>query len=264
MSDKIRDIVRQLLRLSQDAGATEAERATAAAKAADLMQKYAIEVEQDADTGEPVIRGDWVHGDWTEKWHEFVANGVAMIYGCRVVTGVGRADGRKTRKAQGAFQFVGRPNDIEAAEETMRWLFEQIEAEWKNTLAIIRSQPVWGQMHESQRKEIRCEMRETFKAGAGVRIFERAEAIMAAMRGETAKLAHDTSKALAIIDQNLAEADALLTDCKSLTIRAPTSGLGTKLGQMAGDRLELQKTMGDNPTNAPPGEVFLIEDKRTS
>lgn len=265
MSDKIREIVKGLLRLSTNPGTTDGERAAAAEKARDLMQKYAIEVELDADTGETVIRGDWMHGDWTEKWHEYVANGIASLYGCRSVTGVGRADGRKSRKAAGAFQFVGRPSDIEACEETFKWIVEQIEAEWKNTLAIIRTQKVWQDMHESQRKDIRCEMRATFKSAAGVRVWERCEAIMATMRGETLKLDHDTSKALALIDQNLADATELLKECKSVAVRGPTIGLGTTLGTMAGDRLELNKTVAPGAAgDAPADQVFQITDQSKS
>lgn len=253
-NEKIREIIKGLLRLAMNSGATEAEKATALGKARELMAKYAIEIEEGEEHDEPIVKADWVLGDWAEKWHQIAVHAVAALHSCRVVTGTGRADGRKSAKPTGAYRFVGRASDCEMAADTMRWVFEQIEMKYKETLKGLTSLPEWKDMDESSRKWLRGNVRKSFKEGAAQRLLERAMEIMEMLNGKTLELEHDTSKAVAIVDARFAAADAMLADHKSVVLRESRPGFGTAAGRAAGNTIELNKGVGQN--------VLSIEDQR--
>lgn len=220
----IKDKITKLLRLVADKGATEAEAMQAAQMASALMMKYGVEVALTEDGEEATIRGDWFGaGEYDKKWHIIIAHTVQYLYFVRFVV----------RRSSGEFQFVGRPDVVDAAEMTFKWLCEQVERNYKTFLPRGLS------------KATRAEYRRTFKEACATRMRYRAWQILEAMRNDDALAIEATgSKALVVMkarDEALAEAADLMKDCTSLTLKQSSTGVGTRFGDAAGNAVQLDR-----------------------
>lgn len=235
---RIRDKIRALLKLASDKGATEAEAASALAMASALMAKYNLDVSP-GDDEEETRRGEWAWRKGIKQWHIFLAEASAFIYTCRLVVG-----GRE------GFQWVGRPENLAAAEMTYDWLVEQVERLYKQALP------------KGMSKEERAEYRRTFKTACAVRVRSRAWEILQALANDD-RLALEMTGCRALVvrekhEQLFEEADALLNDdatLKDLAHRQPGIGRGTIHGFEAAEQVKLNETM-KSPT------PLAIEHKR--
>ena len=204
-------------------GATEGEAMSAAALASALMLKHNIDVQLDDDKDEPTAQRGESLGGYDEPWHIECSGGAGYLYSCRPLI----------QRRMGNIAFVGRPDNINAAEMTLKFFVDETERLYKLNLPKGLS------------KLDRANFRATFKMACARRIAARCWAIMETLRQDDAKAIEATgSRALVIvqsIDAMLAEADAMLGDAKKLPVRKMRFGLGTDAGRAAGDKVELQK-----------------------
>lgn len=231
--DRIRDKVRALLaKTKPGSGCTEEEAATAMSLAMAMMQRHGINVSLD-DDAEASAPG-W--GPKTErenymKWHLELAGAASLLYSCKHFIWTCE-DGYK-------FQFVGRPDNTDAAHTTFLWLVEQVEALYKEHLPPGLS------------KALRAELRRTFKYACALRIRGRAWQLLERMVTDD-KLAIASTGSTALVvkthhEQLHNEADNLIKErpnTKTLAIRPAKSGVGTAMGFRAGDRVQLNQQVG--------------------
>lgn len=222
--DNVVDKIKKLLALGQaNSGATEAEAATAMNMAAALMLKHGIEVTLDEGRDEGAIEGKWVSYD--DAWNLQCANAVGYLYSCK----------HMYQARAHVLAFVGRADNIAAAEATFAFLCTEVERLYKVNLP------------KGMSREDRANFRRTFKFACGRRLAARAWAIMETLRQDDVKaLAATGSRALVVvqsIDAQLAEAGELLKNkgVKLVKHRGTADGLGTMAGRRAGDTVELQK-----------------------
>jgi hypothetical protein len=216
--------IKKLLALGQaNSGATEGEAESAMSMAAALMLKYNVQVQLDGDDDKAAIKSK-VIWDYSEIWHQSCASAAGYLYSCRPLIWRGMG---------GGVQFVGRPDNIDAAQMTLAYLAEEVERLYKLNLP------------KGMSKNDRAEFRRTFKFACALRIAARAWAIMETLRQDDLKAIEATGSTALVIVQNidaqLAEADALLGDVKKAVARTYKGGLGTSLGKNAGDTVQLQK-----------------------
>lgn len=215
--------IKKLLAVAQaGSGATEAEAMTAASFASALMLKHNIDVQLDDEEVEGAIHGEKQSG-YDEPWHVQCASAAGFLYYCKPLIW------RRT----GHIKFVGRRDNIEACEMTLKFFAAEVERLYKLSLP------------KGMSKIDRANFRSTFKMACAMRIAARCWAIMETLRRDDAKaIAATGSTALVVvqtIDALLAEAEALMSDVKKLVVRRPKDGLGTELGRRAGNSVQLQK-----------------------
>lgn len=221
----IAEKVRKMLRMGQaNSGASDTEAAFAMEAAAALMLKHGIQVSLDDDaTDIKAIKGEplW---QYDETWHRGCGVAAGYLYSCRVLFYGSRG-----------ISFVGRPDNIDACQQTMQYLVAEVERLYKVNLPKGLS------------KEDRAEYRRTFKYSCGRRLAARAWAILETLRNDDAKaIAATGSRALVIVqsvDAQLADIDAMLKaeGVKTITVKAKKLGRGTFDGQKAGNTVQLQK-----------------------
>lgn len=245
--DRIRNKIRAMLaKAKPGSGATEDEAANAMAMAMTLMAKFGIQVS--LEEGEDSSPG-W--SDVTERdnylmWHNECAGAAAVLYSCRhliITTPNGKA-----------FQFAGRPDNIDAAMVTFNWLCDQVEALYKEALPSGLS------------KKTRAELRRTFKYACAVRVRGRAWRMMQELRqNDQLALASTGSTALVVQthdDTLVKEAESLINEAsggKTLMVRPKKAGIGTKLGLEAGNRVQLTRKLAKD---RPDPNALRLEDKR--
>lgn len=216
--------IKKLLAVAQaGSGATENEAMTAAAFASALMLKHNVEVQLDGDDDEGAIHGEKQHG-YDELWHMQCASAAGFLYYCRPLIW----------RRIGDIKFVGRRDNIDACNDTLRMFAGEVERLYKLNLP------------KGMSKIDRANFRATFKMSCAMRIAARCWAIMETLRNDDAKaIAATGSKALVVvqtIDALLAEADAAMGDVKKIVaVRPRKAGLGTELGRKAGNTVQLQK-----------------------
>lgn len=154
MSDPIRDRISKLLNMTTANGCTEDEQETALRMAAAMAMKAGIELDslRPKDAPKPKAVGRRKN-DELKPHQAYAAVAAAELYGieCNVYD-LGR----------GGILFVGREELIELAEETMFWLFRQIESLYKTALP------------KGMTQARRAEFRKTFKAACAERTLQRA------------------------------------------------------------------------------------------
>lgn len=212
---KIMDKIRKLYRLANDAGAIENERNVALEMAQRLMLQHNIKDVEDERVVE-AIRGEWMNVDRGELWEMYVASAVAVLFNCRSVI----------NKGSGAHQFVGKPENIEVCGETFVWVCAQIEVLYKEALKT------WGGGLDKRK---RAELRRTFKQAASIKVHQRCSEIVAKARNDI-----PSHLALVVIDQSLAAADELISGLKQAKQKPSRMGIGSAMGMLAGDRVQLQ------------------------
>jgi hypothetical protein len=217
--EKVTDKIRKLYRLANDKGATENERNVALEMAQRLMLQHNIQDVQDEKIVE-AIKGEWMNVDRGELWEMYVASAAAKLFNCRSVV----------RAKLGSHQFVGKPENIEAAGETFLFICAQIEVLYKEALKS------WA---GSLDKRGRAELRKTFKQACAIRVAHRVDEIVARARNDIP--AH---MALVVVDQSLAAADALISGLRMVK-RKTSYGIGSQMGNLAGDRVQIQGGVGE-------------------
>jgi hypothetical protein len=160
--------IAKLLRLADDAGATEAERLNAAGKAQNLMLKYAI---QELDL-EPEQRTDVTHADrvfrgpheWAIRWRGSLLHSIAKANRCRTYR-VGAKSNATTHHSR----VIGTPDDIRFVLSLYDWLAPWIESEAQRELTAAWQLGEPGTKTNAQRAKWRA----SFAFGAAGRIGER-------------------------------------------------------------------------------------------
>lgn len=161
------DKILKLLNMTVKNGCTEDEQETALKMAMAIAAREGIDLEalrpKDAPKIKAVMKG---HYQEFKPHQALAAQAAAVLFGveCNVYNLGARG-----------FNFVGRPELIELAEETMFWLFRQIEELYKQALPKGLS------------KTERAEFRKTFKAACALRTWERAREAMRDMRYNDAR-----------------------------------------------------------------------------
>lgn len=241
MADEgIRKKIRALLaRAAPGSGATEEEAASSMNLASMLMTRHGIEMSLEEAQEDPTGYGDFVPGEFV-KWHLFVAEAVGFLYYCRPCW---QSFGKKK-----CVRFVGKPDNVDAASYTFIWLTDQVEALYKQALPRGLS------------KDVRAELRRTFKLACAARIRGRAWRLAQTLAKDDAVSLPSTGSTALVVkthqEKLFGEADEFLKG-KGVRIvehKKSKAGIGTQLGLMAGDTVELQKSVGS--------KRLQIEDKR--
>lgn len=231
---EIMNKIHKLLALAQDAGATEAEAATAMSMASALMQKHAID-EAKLAANDPSKKATTVHRSFTfdgpnDKFLMWVIIAASELTSCRTL-----------RYDFNQYDIIGRKDAAEACEVLAVWIKSQIDALYKRDLNLAKSLPL----------NRRGAFRVSYKQAAAVRVLRRAQEIVAAMQSNDAKaIAATGSTALVVvasIRQQLAEAQSFIESNFKTRKAKPlrqTSGLGRHAGRKAGDEVKLNRELG--------------------
>lgn len=226
MDNNIRERIRKLYALANDKAATEDEAATAMRMALGLMAKHGIELSDIGGEPSKAKKGTALSNRF-DPFEIHLANAAGYLFGCKVVTIAMGKEG---------LYFVGRPDNIEAAEATLLFLTRQVEAFYKAALPAGMTQ------------RERSEFRRTFKIAAAGRVQQRVRALIRDMQSNDAAAKGATgSNALVVkgyFDQMFSEADAEIAQIAGLRttkVRDRKTGSGTSAGYAAGDRVKLRQ-----------------------
>lgn len=220
----ISEKIKKLLALGKDKGATEAEAMRAMELASALMVKHGID-ESTLDPDKPRVADKGGSFSYDRDWQLEAAQAAAKLYGC-TTTWIGTM-------SKGAFSFVGRSDNIDAAQETSAYLILQIEQLYKANLPRGMSQ--------SERAKYRKE----FKFACARRVRSRAHAIVkeqqsAGVSGSTALVVVDYHKQLEDEIERKLKADGV----RRVRPRAKQlSGVGAIHGYTAGDQVDLNRAV---------------------
>lgn len=218
MSDIVNKI-KKLLALAADKAATEDEAATAMRMAQGLMLKHQIE--------ESALNVTQAQAKELRKLHPLqrhellLASAAATLFGCTTLV-------YDTGKA--GYAFFGRPDNCEAASETLLFLCNQVERLYKQNLTAGLT------------KQMRAEYRRTFKFACASRVAQRARELMASPQrmaieaGSTSLVVQSHFKTL------LEEAQKIMPLYKESRISG-SFGSGTSDGRRAGDAVKLRKEL---------------------
>jgi hypothetical protein len=190
-----------------------------------LMLKHNIQ-ENEIDTGDKpkVKRGDWL--DFDVKWKSWVTHAVDKLYSVR---GVQMGD---------KIQFVGRLDNIDAAEQTYVAVCNQIERLYKTSLPRGMSQ------------QDRAQFRRDFKMSCAIRVNARAtEIVQNLMKDEIAQQATG-STALVVIEarkQLDQEIDVFFHEIGVRSRKARPTRVNVSRGSIegfrAGDKVQLNRSV---------------------
>lgn len=225
IDQNIKSKIQKLFALANDKGASEDEAATAIRMAAGLMLKHGI---GHADLGgeQPKAKKGAKVNARFEKYGVNLANASAYLYGCKVIF----YDAGKS-----GLVFIGRSDNIDAAEQTLTWLTVQLERLYKEALPRGLTQ-----------KE-RSDYRKSFKWACSARVEQRARHLMNDMqRNNSAALAYTGSTALVVsghFKQLLVESEQMMRaepGLRSMNL-TPKYGAGTDAGRSAGDKVKLRQ-----------------------
>lgn len=215
----IRERIRKLLALARDAGATSAEAEVALTKARQLMLDHGITDEPTESHSSPVRCGE-IRDGLDNKWAVWLGTAAAELYGVSMLL-----------RPEGAYYFVGRADNIAAAEETLLYLIEQVESKYKVALGVLRDKNM-------SNKATRAELRRTFKESAAAVVCNRVKEIIAAQH--TAR----NGRALVVMETAAQEAagyvESVIKPRQSRMLSTFKSGIGTGAGLAAGRQIKLQ------------------------
>jgi hypothetical protein len=165
---KIKNKLEALLRMTEKNGATEDEAATAMSLAAALAAKHGIDLDalnnQKVTPAKSKMSRKKFDINKMPHW-TFCAQAAASLMGVAFDAG------------SAGFEFIGREELVEAAEQTMFWLFRQVEELYKQAL-VARGNDLGRTMSQRERGEFR----KTFKPACAKRVKERAVRLMWQMK----------------------------------------------------------------------------------
>lgn len=229
----MRDKIRKLLTLANDAGATEGEKNSALEMAQALMLKYNISV--DLDEKDVKIMAGGVYGkQYTFSWHKLVAMSVSEMYTCKLVTW------------SKGFQFVGFPENIEACQMTLDFIVEQIDDAWKVHLNKAK-EIAKREGHEGE--VLGKQYRDNFRYGCAAKVWGRIHKMMEDLQtnntkametvGCTSLVVVDTIKKQ--LDDISAFMDATMNLRNTRAMQLYKDGKGHGAGCAAGDHIQINR-----------------------
>jgi len=231
--DNIRSKVRKLLALAAlNSGGTEDERMTAMKMAMALMLKHGIE--QDAlGADEAAIKAKYgnVNRQKLRDYQVSLASAAAALYGCKAMF---------YRSGKAGFVFVGREDNIDAAEQTLFWLMAQVEQLYKKAM------PKGMSGRDAPRNErgvyLAVEFRRNFKRTCAYRVWQRAEELVS----NPALMARDAGSTALVVsgyfEKLREENDAVTGKIKPMRGgRVRLGFFGRDEGRAAGDQVKLRK-----------------------
>jgi hypothetical protein len=223
MTTNIQARIRKLFALARD-NASEEEAASALAKAADLMLQHGIDHVDDTDPEtQTVLMGEWSSRPYHYRWPLIIRVGIAHLYDCRHL-----------EERAGYGRFIGKRSNIEACEATLPLLLEQVEELCKFALETALSRNSIQPWEDTAFKT-------SFKNGCAIRVAHRCVEIKARQRNMIPQ-----HMALVVIDESLAEADAILKKQGAKTSKAVTisrNDLGRAAGDVMGETVKIQDSV---------------------
>lgn len=230
-TQSIKDKIRKLLAVGNaESGATEEESETAMRMAAMLMARHGIA--SDALGGEkPKARLGELRRERFYPFKVYTAQAAGILYGCQVLL--------YDRGAKG-LRFIGRSDNLDAADETYAWFLVQMEALYKS----VRPDYLHGQALATWRG--------TFQVACALRVYARAkEAIV-----ELQKPSNNTgSTALVVVDyfktlqsENAIALREAAPNARSTTVGGMKAGSGSYAGMRAGDQVKLRREVNGAKT----------------
>ncbi|KKN33846.1 hypothetical protein LCGC14_0799800 [marine sediment metagenome] len=118
-SSSVEEKIRALLRLANDAGASEHEASLAMERAHELLLKHNLdmmEVEAGEDDEVQQVVEEEFDYRYADRWRPSLVNVVAKHNYCRVIN----------RSKRGSLQVIGRTHNVVATKEMSRWLMGQV------------------------------------------------------------------------------------------------------------------------------------------
>lgn len=220
--DNIRSKIQKLLTLANDKGASEDEAATAMRMAMGLMMKHGIE---QSDLGGEIPRAKkGTHLKATfQRYQVVLAVAAGELYGCRILF---------YDMGKRGLLFIGRQDNIDASEQMLIWLTQQVERLYKTGL------------RRGMTQRERSEFRKTFKWACAQRVGDRVSQLVKEMQQSDASAKAATgSNALVVLGHYrtlLDEAEKARGDNVRKRVITGHYGSGTGQGSVAGDKVQLR------------------------
>lgn len=218
----IHDKIRKLLAVA-NGNANEAESEVAMKMAAALMAKHQIDQDELGIAREDVIHGDMF--EMSHLWHLHAAHAAGVLYGAQPMSS-------RNKEWVG---FVGRPSNINAAQDTMAYIIVQVEALYKASLPKGLS------------KRARAEFRDDFKKACALRVYHRCLDIVDdlrkqkdAVKGVNALVVQDHFKTLKEENEAFLQGVPKAKPLKALVIK---ERVGSFIGHRAGDHVQINRTV---------------------
>ncbi len=229
---QIKDRIRKLLAMAaENSGASKDEAQTAMKMAMALMAKHGIEQDQiPVQEANKARFGERVRTQPSNKRdlaamqpHQVsLACAAGTLYGCRSLF---------YNRGKYGFVFVGRVDNIDAAEATLFWLIRQVDELYKKAVIGTPAFQIG-------------EFRKNFKRECSSRVWQRAIALMndhqmiAQETGKNALVVKDYFEKLAAENTALIEGKVKTTQMRAGRVRY---GAGSTAGYAAGEKVKLRK-----------------------
>lgn len=223
--ENIKDKIRKLFAVSSStSGATESEQASAMKLAAIMMAKHNLKEEEIGTSDKPKAKFGETNAKRALAYRLYTAQAAGILYGCSMLM---------HDKGQKGFTFIGRPDNIAAAEETYEWLVDQINSLYK---------PV---VPPELKGNWRSAWVEKFRVGCALRVLSRArnlveELTMPAASSGTSLVATGYFKALQAENTSVMNAVGNIRSAKIGGV-GKTSMDAVISGQIAGDKVKLRR-----------------------
>ena len=127
--------IKKLLSVAQaGSGATEAEAMTAAQMASMLMLKHNIDVQLDDDVEDQTAVNGKINWGYDEIWHRQCGSAAGFLYSCKPLI----------YARNGGINFIGRPDNIEACEMTLKFFVAEVERLHEPERAVVELERAGG------------------------------------------------------------------------------------------------------------------------
>jgi hypothetical protein len=236
--DRILSRIRKMMRLANDAGATEGERDNAMRMIHATLAKYNLEMSQveDSDPAQQEKRERMAAAFLGKPWACQIAMSVAHLYFCKYFSSRAPGNGGPAQKAN--HHFVGRHSNVITAQEMAQWVVETVNKEAQ------RFQRTMGVGYGEYR---------AFAQAAALRIYERCKQI----RAESEKQSENACTGLIVANLYRTEMianDAFLNDAgvKLRQSRSQSEAPGARAraaGAAFGNNVSLNRQVGTSGSN---------------
>jgi hypothetical protein len=226
--ESIKSRIRKLMAMAaKSSGASKDEADTAMRLAMNLMVQHGIE--QSEVGGEVAVAKAGVYKPKPfVKYRKDLAQAAGVLYGCKAIFYAG---------GKGGFRFVGRTDNIEAAEETLLWFIRQLGEFYRSTPLPPGVTPRSSESYQYN---------ERFKWAAARRVWERAVELVANSEQIAASTGANALVVQGYFKTLQAENEEALKEMgvKYVPTKNPKYGVGTREGLIAGDRVKLRQEVG--------------------
>jgi hypothetical protein len=226
-AEDIKRKIKALLNKTIENGCTEDEAESAMRMAMGLMARHGIEQSQLGGETPKAKRGTRQTQAF-RKHQTMLAMAAASLYGCKVVL---------YDRGKSGLEFIGRPENIDAAETTFFFLLSQVEHLYKVNLPRGLTQ------------KLRAEYRASFKENCAYRVHQRAAELMRKVQNDAATAQATTGSTALVVQDHfktlLTEADQILKEMGTRVLK-PLSikqGYGAGDGRTAGDKVQLRREL---------------------